>query len=200
MFKLAKIALVCMLFASTEAALADDVYRCGKVYQDSPCAGGNSWPMNEKPFQPSVTQHPSKTVTISGNKPYAKPKKMLSKRKPVAVPKPSEPAVEIETTQNTTPTDNPIAAAQAVMAPSENPAPAADPAPAKVVDKPAEAQPAQKMAEKEVVADEQGVCSSLKAGLKNISNQKAKGGGAATMKDLNQQQRNLEGAMHSAGC
>jgi hypothetical protein len=216
MFKLAKIALFFTLLASTEAVLADDVYRCGKVYQDSPCAGGNSRPMNEKPFRPSINQqntnhgsnHTTSNTTSSENKPHAKPKKMLSKRKPVAAPEPTE--AQVETTQNTTLTtntntitNNPTAAAQAVMAPAANPAPATDSvpaansAPAKVVDKPIEAQPAQKTAEKEVVADEQGVCSSLKAGLKNIAEQKAKSGNTA---DLKQQQKNLESAKQSAGC
>jgi hypothetical protein len=48
--------------------------------------------------------------------------------------------------------------------------------------------------------DTQGICSSLKSGLQNISNQKRKGGDATFMKDLNQQQLNLESAMKSAGC
>ncbi len=199
--KLAKIALVCTLLASTGAVLADDVYRCGKVYQDTPCAGGNSRPMNEKPFRPSISQHPTKAETSSENKPHVKPKKVLSKRKPAAAPEPTE--TEIETTQDSSTTDNPIAAAQAVLAPAANPTPAAiqvptaNPAPAKVVDKSIEAQAAQKTAEKEVVADEQGICSSLKAGLKNIAEQKAKSGNTA---DLKQQQKNLESAKKSAGC
>jgi hypothetical protein len=213
MLKLAKIALVCTLLASTKAVLADDVYRCGKVYQDSPCAGGNSRPMNEKPFRPSIIQHSpkiesNKAATSSVNKPYAKPKKVLSKRKPVAAPDPTE--AQVETTQNTSTTNNnPTAAAQAVLAPAapplpdENPAlaknsaPVANSAPAKIIDKSIEAQPAQKTAEKEVAADEQGVCSSLNAGLKNIAEQKAKSGNTA---DLKQQQKNLESAKKSAGC
>lgn len=212
MFKLvlnlAKIALVCTLLASTGAVLADDVYRCGKLYQDSPCAGGNSRPMNEKPFRPSVSQQSTKSATSNQNKPSAKPKKMLGKRKPAAAPELTAP-VEIETTQNTSTTNSPVTAAQAVLAPAaakpplaEKPTPitsvpAVNAAPAKVIDKAIEAQPAQKLAEKEVVADEQGVCSSLNAGLKNIAEQKAKGGNIA---DLKQQQKNLESARKSAGC
>jgi hypothetical protein len=205
---LAKLALVCTLFASTGEALADDVYRCGKVYQDAPCAGGTSRPINEKPFRPSVNQQNTKHVTnhasshtsSSENKLHAKAKRMVGKRKPIAAP---EPETQVETTQNTSTTNSPTAAAQAVMAPATNPAPttnsapAANPAPATVVDRSIEAQPAQKVAEKEVVADEQGVCSSLNAGLKNIAEKKAKGGNTA---DLKQQQKNLESAKKSAGC
>ncbi len=211
--KLAKIALVCTLLASTGAVLADDVYRCGKVYQDTPCAGGNSRPMNEKPFRSSANQQNTERVTAvttdntrghtssNENKPHAKHKRMVGKRKPVAAPETTE--TQVETMQNTSTTNSPTAAAQAVLAPAENPAPTENPAPAanrapaKVVDKSIEAQPAQKTAEKEVAADEQGVCSSLNAGLKNIAVQKAKGGNTA---DLKKQQKNLESAKKSAGC
>jgi hypothetical protein len=53
---------------------------------------------------------------------------------------------------------------------------------------------------KEEQEDTQGVCNSLKTDLQNIANQKRKGGDAAFMKDLNQQQYKLESAMNSAGC
>jgi hypothetical protein len=212
MFKLAKIALVCTLLASTRAVLADDVYRCGKVYQDSPCAGGNSKPMNEKPFRPSITQHSSKigsnkaatsqTTAGSGNKAHAKTKKMLSKSKPVAAPEQIE--TEVETTQNTSATSN----AQTILSPPTITSPTAINTPATSdSSKPTSAEPIQKPAEKpnsekpstekQVAGDDQGVCSSLNAGLKNIAEQKAKNGNSA---DLKQQQKNLESAKKSAGC
>ena len=48
--------------------------------------------------------------------------------------------------------------------------------------------------------DSQGMCSALKAGLANIASQKRKGGDAAFMKDLKEQQTELENVMKSAGC
>ncbi|MGB7816954.1 MAG: hypothetical protein WBL28_11465 [Methylotenera sp.] len=92
--------------------------------------------------------------------------------------------------------------------------PASSPQQPAPVTQPATAQPGQAVqpaetAQKTITAekdnqqnqeDEQGVCSSLKAGLENIASQKRKGGNAAYMKDLKQQQNHLEGAMKSAGC
>jgi hypothetical protein len=48
--------------------------------------------------------------------------------------------------------------------------------------------------------DELGICRSFKAGIANIANEKLKGGDAAHMKDLNQQQVHLKHEMKSAGC
>lgn len=50
------------------------------------------------------------------------------------------------------------------------------------------------------VGDELGICSSFKAGIANIANEKLKGGDAAHLKDLNQQQKHLKQEMKSAGC
>jgi hypothetical protein len=49
-------------------------------------------------------------------------------------------------------------------------------------------------------ADVLGICSSFKAGIANIADEKLKGGNAAHMKDLNQQQVHLKQEMKSAGC
>ena len=48
--------------------------------------------------------------------------------------------------------------------------------------------------------DELGICRSFKAGIANIANEKLKGGDAAHMKDLNQQQLHLKQEMKSSGC
>ena len=48
--------------------------------------------------------------------------------------------------------------------------------------------------------DELGICRSFKAGIANIANEKLKGGDAAHMKDLNQQQVHLKQEMKSSGC
>jgi hypothetical protein len=48
--------------------------------------------------------------------------------------------------------------------------------------------------------DELGICRAFKAGLENIASQKRKGGDAAYMKDLKQQQNQLTHEMKSAGC
>ncbi len=221
MFKLvrhlARIVLVCTLFASTKMVLADDVYRCGKVYQDSPCAGGNSRPINEKPFRPSIDQRsskiepnktaPSKATASSGNTAHAKTKQKLSKRKPAATPEHTEAQAEAqseatrqsektqsETTQNASATTN----AQTVLSPPTITTPAVINPPV-VTDssKPTRAEPVQETPEKESASDEQGICSSLNAGLKNIAEQKAKGDNS---RDLKQQQKNLESAKKSAGC
>jgi hypothetical protein len=45
-----------------------------------------------------------------------------------------------------------------------------------------------------------GICRSFKAGIANIANEKLKGGNAAHMKDLNQQQVHLKQEMKSSGC
>lgn len=48
--------------------------------------------------------------------------------------------------------------------------------------------------------DELGICRSFKAGIAKITNEKLKGGDAAHMKDLVQQQKTLKQEMKSAGC
>ncbi len=56
--KFAKLALVCMLLASTKVVLADDLYRCGNTYQDLPCQGVVSKPINAAPVRkPAITFH-----------------------------------------------------------------------------------------------------------------------------------------------
>lgn len=52
----------------------------------------------------------------------------------------------------------------------------------------------------QVEGDELGICSSFKAGIANIANEKLKGGDTAHLKDLNQQQKSLKQEMKSAGC
>jgi len=48
--------------------------------------------------------------------------------------------------------------------------------------------------------DELGICRSFKAGIDNIASEKLKGGDAAHLKDLNQQQEHLKQEMKSSGC
>lgn len=48
--------------------------------------------------------------------------------------------------------------------------------------------------------DELGICRSFKEGIANIANEKLKGGDAAHMKDLTQQQLHLKQDMKSSGC
>jgi hypothetical protein len=59
------------------------------------------------------------------------------------------------------------------------------------------AQPTEKSQDE---ADVLGICRSFKAGIANIADEKLKGGNAAHMKDLNQQQVHLKQEMKSAGC
>lgn len=193
MIKFAKIVLGYALLASTQAVLADDLYRCGNTYQDSPCPNGSSRPINEKPFKPSIS---NKSVTANGNKAATTQKatveaskktkaitraKAVSKTKPVATPATLKPSPQAETAQ----TASPVVKQPVTMPPAVTQA------------APPQATTTQKSIEKNIAEDEQGVCSSLKAGLKNIAEQKRKGGNAA---DLKQQQINLENAMQSAGC
>lgn len=193
MIKFAKIVLGCTLLASTQAVLADDLYRCGNTYQDSPCPKGSSRPINEKPFKPSIS---NKSVTANGNKAATAQKatveaskktkavtraKSVSKTKPIATPATLKPLPQAETAQT---------ASRVVKQPVTMPPVSAQTAETQTA-------PTHKPVEKNIAEDEQGVCSSLKAGLKNIDEQKRKGGNAA---DLKQQQINLENAMQSAGC
>ncbi len=193
MIKFTKIILGCTLLASTQVILADDLYRCGNTYQDSPCPNGSSRPINEKPFKPSIS---NKSVTANGNKAAAtknttenaskKPKaitkaKPISKTKPITAPVTLKPAPQTESAQTASPS-----ATQPATTP---------PVSAQTVE--TQTAPTQKSVEQDIAGDEQGVCSSLKAGLKNIDEQKRKGGNTA---DLKQQRINLENAMHSAGC
>jgi hypothetical protein len=50
--------IVCIIFA--DAALANDVYRCGTSYQDTPCKNTASKPINAKPERKNVTTSVSK--------------------------------------------------------------------------------------------------------------------------------------------
>ena len=53
--------VVCVILASGQTALANDVYRCGTTYQDTPCKNATSKPINAKPERKSITTSPSKT-------------------------------------------------------------------------------------------------------------------------------------------
>lgn len=55
-------------------------------------------------------------------------------------------------------------------------------------------------AKEAVQGDELGICSAFKAGLENIASERRKGGDAATLKELKQQQNQLKNEMKSAGC
>jgi hypothetical protein len=310
---------MCLIVMAAQAALADDLYRCGNTYQDTPCKGVVSKPINEKPAKKSpinnnVAPASKKVVTSNNTSTAAAPatdadckkrgedakviarlrdigvhendqlsiatdveKKALIKKvyghsgnafqiqnaverectqqlqktsltskwmsqarrllgfgaapapaevsvknkaKPApkiktAPAQPAQPQVRstadpkevLEPTQpeaNTQPAPTPVIQPEPVVAqpeppPVPEPTPAAAPAP---VAKPAPPPEPQKPAEQkeEAPADSQGMCGALKAGLANIASQKRKGGDAAFMKDLKDQQTELENVMKSAGC
>ncbi len=58
-----------------QAALADDLYRCGNTYQDTPCKGVVSKPINEKP-----PKKPAFTIT-----PISDTKKAVATKEPGAI-------------------------------------------------------------------------------------------------------------------
>ncbi len=303
--------IVCVILVCVQPAVANDVYRCGTSYQDTPCKNAASKPMNEKPERKNAATTISKTTqkaqiaasantdcklrgesaksianmrdtglsedalkanaadsytaalvtdvykrtgsafqiknavereciqnqqkqsltskwmsqakrllgfsaapassnvknkaspqatatTIATNKiAPAKPaqSQIRSTADPKPVLEPTQPAPAPSPPEQPTPpqVEPPVAPPPAPEPPS--PAPVAMPTP------PAEPAP-QKPAEPKEVAqeDSQGMCSALKAGLANIASQKRKGGDAAFMKDLKEQQTELENVMKSAGC
>ncbi len=311
-------ALVCLILAYAQAAPADDLYRCGNTYQDTPCKGVVSKPINEKPYKkPSVTIAPvskntapvSNIVTtnktpapvtdaeckkrgeaakvimklreigVTANDQIAiatdsasiarikdvysrsgsafqvqnaverecmqqlqktsltskwmeQAKRMLgfgtapdeintkNKAKPLPITRTAPPkpvSVQPVPTQPVPAQVEPQAAPPVPSAPASviqpepvaPAAPVAAPAPptpdAPIAQPPTPAtkpttQVAPATQKEDIQGDTQGICSSLKAGLANIAGQKRKGGDAATMKDLKDQQDNLESVMKSAGC
>lgn len=56
--------VVYVILASSQTALGNDVYRCGNVYQDTPCKNGASKPINAKPERKNVSKT-SQTAQIS---------------------------------------------------------------------------------------------------------------------------------------
>ncbi|MEQ1599286.1 MAG: hypothetical protein ABL880_07975 [Methylotenera sp.] len=306
--------IVCVILASGQTALANDVYRCGTTYQDTPCKNAASKPINEKLERKNVTPGVSKTTqkvqipasantdcklrgesaksianmrdtglseeTLKANaadsytaalvtdvykrtgsafqiqntierecvqqqqkqsltsKWMAQAKRLLgvgaapananvkNKTSPqstatsiatnkTAPAKPAQP--QVRSTADPKPVlepTQPVPAPPVQPEPSpqpEQPAPiqveppAPEPPPPAPVAKPSTppVEPApQKPAEPKEVAqeDSQGMCSALKAGLANIASQKRKGGDATFMKDLKEQQTELENVMKSAGC
>ncbi len=108
----------------------------------------------------------------------------------LAVPAPTKPTPAAPQTQQEPARTEPIAAPEPPAAvsnpPPQEPTPAAEPTPIAQKDEPEE--------------DTLGMCKALKAGLANIANQKRKGGSAALMKDLKEQQIELENVMKSGGC
>jgi len=296
--------IVCLLVLFAQNALAEDMYRCGNTYQDTPCKGGGSKPINKKPFKPSPVNNSSVSKKeIASNTPasaadadckkqgeaakliiklrdsgvtadeqiaiatdsaavarikdaysrsgsafqvqnavereclqqeqktsltskwMAQAKRLLGfgtnsgaapthtvakekvKQKPISKtattkPLPPQPTAQVE--PQVAPAampeqSGPLAVIQPeVVAPT---APVAA-APDTPIAKPTvvATQPAPSAQKEESQDDPQGMCTSLKAGLKNIAEQKRKGGSAAMMKDLKAQQNNLEGVMKSAGC
>ena len=287
-----------------QTALADDLYRCGNTYQDTPCKGVVSKPINKKPFKPAPvnTSSVSKKDTASNtpastadanckkqgeaakliiklrdsgvtadeqiaiatdsasvarikdtysrggsafqvqnaverecmqqqqktsltSKWMAQAKQMLgfgtnsgaaathtaaknkAKQNPIsktatAKPLPPQPTAQVE--PQAAPAAMPEQSGPLSVIQPEVVAPTAPTAaaPDTPIAKPTvvATQPAPTAQKEENQEDPQGMCTSLKAGLKNIAEQKRKGGSAAVMKDLKAQQSNLEGVMKSAGC
>jgi hypothetical protein len=304
--------VVSVILASGQTALANDVYRCGTTYQDTPCKNAASKPINAKPERKNATTSVSKPtqkvqIAASANtdcklrgesaksianmrdtglsedtlktnaadsytaalvtdvykrtgsafqiqnaverecvqsqqkqsltsKWMAQAKRLLgagtapananaknktspqpvavnktaptkpaqpqirstADPKPVIVPTQSVPAPAIQTEPS--PQPEPVQPAPPHEEPAAPP-PAPEPPPPAPVAKPAPP-PAEPVLQKEETAqaDSQGMCSALKAGLANIASQKRKGGDAAFMKDLKEQQTELENVMKSAGC
>jgi hypothetical protein len=83
-------------------------------------------------------------------------------------------------------------------APPPEPKPAPEPKPEPVPAPPAKPTPAP--AQEQAQDDPQGICSALKAGMKNVADEKRKGGDAARMTDLKNQQIQLENIYKSSGC
>ncbi len=309
--------IACVVLAGAQTALADDLYRCGNAYQDTPCKGVASKPINEKPTKkPPVSNNiaPASKKVIANNSATAAPitaddckkrgedAKVIAKLRDIGVhendqltiatdvekkalikkvyghsgnafqiqntvekeclqqqqktsltskwmsqarrmlgfgaaPAPTEasvknkakPAPKIKTAPaqsaqpqvrstadpkpviepdqpnaqpepNTLPEPAPASVIQPepVVAQPEPPPPAA-PAPQEPQPTPV-AQPPPAPQKEAAAADSQGMCGALKAGLANIASQKRKGGDAAFMKDLRDQQTELENVMKSAGC
>ncbi len=251
-------AFVLLLFS--QSILADDLYRCGNTYQDTPCkSAASSKPISKSAVKNSAKQTGNTPVTnkkqtsleanIDCKQRGESAKKIMRMReagKTVDDQLKAEPdsasqalikdvynrsgssfqvqnAIERECTQQkqkTKLTSKWMAETKRLLGIGTAPAKSSANSKTKLPPTPAEQaatllqptppsmQPAQ-AAQKTITAekdnqqnqeDEQGVCSSLKAGLENIASQKSKGGNAAHMKDLKQQQIHLEGAMKSAGC
>lgn len=297
-----------MLLTSTKVVLADDLYRCGNNYQDVPCQGVVSKPINAAPVRkPAITFHTApatKKVTAAKDpatsldadcKKRADSAKIIAKLREIGVsendqlsitadtrqkdlvkdvyrrsgsPFQVQNAVEMECLQQkqkTTLTSNWVTRAKRLLGINPTPAlannhekPQAAPSKKTVTNKPAPTQtittqqipasvaptpvapatpapappsqtepavqaapispsaptapsipsvqpeampqPAQKVAQEETEEDSQGICSALKAGVENITNQRRKGGSASLLNDLKQQQMRLKSTMKSAGC
>jgi hypothetical protein len=309
--------IVCVMLAGAQTALADDLYRCGNTYQDTPCKGVASKPINEKPAKkPPINNNVAPAnkkvvdskvaaapITEADCKKRGEDAKVVARLRDIGVhendqltiatdvekkalikkvyghsgnafqiqnavekeclqqlqktnltskwmsqarsllgfggaPKPTEasvkdkakpaPKIKTATTQPAKPQvrstadpkpviepDQPMAAPTAQPEPNAQPeqAPAPviqpepviaqpEPPPAPPEPEPTPVAPPAPVAQKEEApaADSQGMCSALKAGLANIASQKRKGGDAAFMKDLRDQQTELENVMKSAGC
>jgi hypothetical protein len=301
---------VCLVLASAQIALADDLYRCGNTYQDTPCKGVVSKPINEKPAKKSpinnnvaptskkvIASNPAAPTTADECKKRGEAAKIIAKLREVGVsadeqiaiapdsasvarikdiygrsgsafqvqnaverecmqqqqktsltskwmaqarsmlgfgaaPAPTETSVKNKTkpvpkikaapAQQAQPQVRSTADPKEVFEPAQPmPAPAAQPVPNTPAPTPATVQvqpepvaqpepapqatapiakpepPPEKV---ETQGEAQGMCGALKAGLANIASQKRKGGDAATMKDLKDQQTELENVMKSAGC
>ncbi len=149
-------------------------------------AASNSANISAKPPAPAKPAPTKPTLTKPAPATPVSPQiKSTAEPKPVAEPTPP-PAPIVQPEQ------------AAPAAPTPAPAPTVETAP------PEPTPPAQPVAKKPVAKaaqdDNQGMCDSLKAGLKNISEQKHKGGDDALMQDLKQQEDNLKSVMDSAGC
>jgi hypothetical protein len=306
--------IVSIVLASTQAVLADDLYRCGNTYQDTPCRGVVSKPINEKPAKKSpinnnvasankkvVATKPATPTTADECKKRGEAAKIIAKLREIGVSADEQIAIApdgasvsrindiygrsgsafqiqnaverecMQQQQKTSLTSKWMAQARSMLGFGAAPAPTetsvknkakpvrtikpaltstqpaqpqvrstADP---KVVNEPSQAistpaaqpepntsvpaiapsepvaqpEPAPQASEptpppapiskqtpqpekEEAQGEAQGMCGALKAGLANIASQKRKGGDAATMKDLKDQQTELENVMKSAGC
>jgi hypothetical protein len=287
--------VVYVILASSQTALANDVYRCGTSYQDTPCKNAASKPINAKPEHKNATTSVNKTTQkvqipetantdcklrgesaksianmreighsedkLKANaadsytaalvtdvykrtgsafqiqnaierecvqnqqkqsltsKWMVQAKRLLgvgtapananvkNKTSPQATAttiatnktapaKPAQP--QVKSTADPKPVLEPALPEQPAPIQVEPPAPEPPPpAPVAIPVPPAEPAPQKEAAVQE---DSQGMCGALKAGLANIASQKRKGGDAAFMKDLKEQQTELENVIKSAGC
>jgi hypothetical protein len=146
----------------------------------------------------ATTSKPKSTpIKVAPAKPAQSPIRSTADPKLVEIP--PEPTIPMPAPimppePQAVPAAEPSPAAQPVPEPQPAPEPKPEPAPAPP------AKPAPAPAKEDVQDDPQGICSALKAGMKNVADEKRKGGDAARMTDLKNQQIQLENLYKSSGC
>jgi hypothetical protein len=148
--------------------------------------------------KPQATSPAQTATTARAAPPAASPAQPATGTTPAPVtsPAPTKPIPTAPPTQQEPVRAEPIAKPEPPAAvtnpPPQEIAPAAEPTPV--------AEPTPIAQKDEPEEDTLGMCKALKAGLANIASQKRKGGSAALMKDLKEQQIELENVMKSGGC